>query len=329
MPSQPFLPGLLADEPGAAKQRTIRVVSISGGKDSTATALICLDRYGHDDVRLVFADTGNEHQITIEYVTEYLPRALSQPVSVLRANFDADIARKRQYVLDHWAEKGVDQADIDRALAALVPTGNPFVDLCLWKGRFPSRRAQFCTQFLKRDVISAYLLDLMANTNAGVECWQGVRRDESQARANLAPVEEAAEGWTIIRPVLEWTGQQSVDYVRLCDVELNPLYTKGFARVGCAPCINSSKADVHQWSRMFPEMIDKIAAWEIAVGAAAKRGVTSFFPAPDAEGRGDRQGHGVRAFVEWSKTSHGGYQYDLIKAIPPEPACTSVYGLCE
>src|SRR5215469_5665171 len=161
MPSQPFLPGLFADDPATAKQRTIRVVSISGGKDSTATALICLDRYGHDDVRLLFADTGNEHPITIEYVTEYLPHALHHPIEVLRANFDAEIAAKRKYVVENWAAKGVNPVAIDRAVEALQPTGNPFLDLVVWKGRFPSRRAQFCTQFLKRDVISVYMLDLM------------------------------------------------------------------------------------------------------------------------------------------------------------------------
>jgi len=324
---QPFLPGLLPDDSTPQTQRIIRVISISGGKDSTATALICLDRFGHDDVRLVFADTGNEHPITIEYITEYLPHALKHPIEVLRANFDAQIAGKRQYVLDHWLDKGVDQEAIDRALAALVPTGNPYLDLCIWKGRFPSRRAQFCTQELKRYPIDAYLLDLVGE-RVPVESWQGVRRDESQARANLAPREDTPEGWTIVRPVLEWTGQQAVDYVRLCDVELNPLYTKGFARVGCAPCINSSKADVHQWQRMFPEVIDRIEAWEALVTAASKRQDSTFFPTPTAEGRGARQGHGIRAFVEWSKTSHGGYQYDLNKFLPVE-GCTSSYGLCE
>ena len=28
-----------------------------------------------------------------------------------------------------------------RALAVMYPSGNPFLDLCMWKGRFPSRMA--------------------------------------------------------------------------------------------------------------------------------------------------------------------------------------------
>ncbi|MBE1446815.1 hypothetical protein [Paenibacillus sp. OAS669] len=43
----------------------------------------------------------------------------------------------------------VTESTIQRALNALVPTGNPFLDLCIWKGGFPSTKARFCTQYLK------------------------------------------------------------------------------------------------------------------------------------------------------------------------------------
>jgi hypothetical protein len=42
----------------------------------------------------------------------------------------------------------------ERAAEALRPSGNPFLDLCLWKGRFPSRMTQFCTQFLKTEPLT-------------------------------------------------------------------------------------------------------------------------------------------------------------------------------
>src|SRR3974390_120351 len=142
-----FLDRLLTTDPQPAAHvgKIVRVVSVSGGKDSTASALLALERHGHADVRLVFADTGNEHELTIEYVTGYLPRVLDHPIEVVRAEFASQIAHKREYVLTHWLEKGVPQDAVDRAVAALVPTGNPYLDLCLWKGRFPSRRAQFST----------------------------------------------------------------------------------------------------------------------------------------------------------------------------------------
>ena len=69
----------------------MRVVSVSGGKDSTATALLALDV--DPGARLVFADTGNEHPITLEYL-DYLRGRLNHPIDVVRADFSAEIARK-------------------------------------------------------------------------------------------------------------------------------------------------------------------------------------------------------------------------------------------
>lgn len=64
-----------------------------------------------------------------------------------------------------------------------------------------------------------------------------------------------------------------------------------------------------------------------AVAAASKRGASSFFPAPD-DRRGDLQGRNIHERVEWSKTSRGGRQFDMLDAIPP-PRCSSFYQLCE
>ncbi|MFP3757983.1 phosphoadenosine phosphosulfate reductase family protein, partial [Cupriavidus sp. SIMBA_020] len=58
------------------ERKTLRVVSLSGGKDSTATLLVALEQHGAENVRAVFADTGNEHEETYEYALDYLPRAL-------------------------------------------------------------------------------------------------------------------------------------------------------------------------------------------------------------------------------------------------------------
>lgn len=46
----------------------LAVVSVSGGKDSTATALLALDTCGSDHCRFVFAATGHEYDLTYEYV---------------------------------------------------------------------------------------------------------------------------------------------------------------------------------------------------------------------------------------------------------------------
>ena len=51
--------------------KSMHVVSISGGKDSQATAIICLRNHPDDDIHLVFCDTGNEHELTYAHL-DYL-----------------------------------------------------------------------------------------------------------------------------------------------------------------------------------------------------------------------------------------------------------------
>ena len=73
------------------------VVSVSGGKDSTATLLIALGRFGRGRVTPIFCDTGNEHSLVHKHL-EYLEKALDIEIVRLQANFDAEIATKRQFV---------------------------------------------------------------------------------------------------------------------------------------------------------------------------------------------------------------------------------------
>lgn len=107
------------------------------------------------------------------------------------------------------------------------------------------------------------------------------------------------------------------DYVKHHGEKVNELYTLGFGRVGCAPCVNSNKSDVLNWATRFPEMIDKVREWEKRVGK-------TFF-APTVPGM---ELNWIDDVVKWSKTCHGGKQYDLLVLQEPD-ACESNYGLCE
>jgi hypothetical protein len=75
----------------------INVVSMSGGKDSTAMALLAIER-GVENLHLVFADTGHEHQQTYDYI-EYLRGALGREIHTVRADFTEQIAKKREYIV--------------------------------------------------------------------------------------------------------------------------------------------------------------------------------------------------------------------------------------
>ncbi|MEO8021092.1 phosphoadenosine phosphosulfate reductase family protein [Polaromonas sp.] len=315
----------------------IHCVSVSTGKDSGATAIVALETEPRESLRFVSADTGNEHENYHDYLG-YMERHLGIKIDVLRANFDREIAKKRTYVLTHWAGKGVPQADIERAAAALVPTGNPFLDLCIWKGKFPSRTAQFCTQYLKTELLTEYQLAFIERGEAeAVWSWQGVRIDESAARRKrlACPVHPSfhrtfdvvGAGLFNYRPILRWKAEDCFEAHRIAGLEPNPLYSQGMTRVGCMPCINAGKDEVLEISKRFPHHIERIEYWELMVGQASKRQASSFFPDPDRDAHLDKRG--IRKVVEWSKTKRGGQLMDWIRIHEEPKACSSAYGLCE
>jgi 3'-phosphoadenosine 5'-phosphosulfate sulfotransferase (PAPS reductase)/FAD synthetase len=331
----------------------LAVVSDSTGKDSGITIELAIEAHGRENVRIAFADTGNEHDLVYEHL-EY-QRARYGEIITLRADFSERIAGKRIYVETQWPRKGVSPEIVQKALSVLHPTGVAFLDLCLWKGRFPSRKAQFCTQELKRYPLDNYMLELMAQ-GFELESWRGIRRDESQNRRNAQEREIAAEGWEVVHPIVGWTADQVIAEHSRRGLKLNPLYMLGMGRVGCMPCINCNKDELNEIGKRFPQHIDKIREWERLVGLAAKRGWTTFFadaalvsdvpipgwvedtvtdeddgtvskvwiePDPDIYER-----LRIDKRIEWAQTQHGGRKVDWIRQAAPE-ACSSVYGLCE
>ncbi|MBU7320300.1 phosphoadenosine phosphosulfate reductase domain-containing protein [Paenibacillus oleatilyticus] len=348
----------------------VEVATVSGGKDSTAMWLLGLER----GVKLmpVFCDTGHEHPLTYEYM-EYLEKKLG-PVRHIKADFTAQIARKRLYVQEQWPrkltidvnghwytdeeepehsapdwepenreqqgltwnewawlpmQKGMTDREaaqvVETALSVLYPTGIPFLDLCLWKGRFPGTKNRFCTIELKVRPAWEQVYCPMLEEGMLPISWQGVRAEESAARAKLPDWEDTPEGYRIYRPILRWTVEEVFAMHRKHGIEPNPLYKLGMGRVGCLPCVNCGKAELFEIARRFPEEVARVAEWERLVKMASKRQAATLFPTANGHG------NGIYDEVEWSKTAYGGKQYDLIKAIEFDnvPVCSSQYGLCE
>lgn len=313
----------------------INILSVSGGKDSTA---MYLDALEHGvEFRAVFADTGNEHELTLEYVRELPIRTGGPEIQWIKADFSAEIERKRGFVQSKWphllaandnapSKEEIDRK-IERALAVLHPTGNPFLDLAIWKGRFPSTKARFCTSELKVVPIFEQVIEPALQEAEEVYSWQVVRREESQARAKLEPLEHKGGGLWDWRPILDWTISDVWEIHKRHGLEPNPLYLQGMGRVGCMPCIMCRKNELHEIARRFPEHIVKIREWEAVLRSASKRGISTFFPAPTVPGEGDARAN-IDEAVRWAATSRGGRQFDLVKSIDPTP-CSSEYGLCE
>ena len=315
----------------------VNVISVSGGKDSTAVALLAIERET-ENTHFVFADTGHEHDATYEYI-DRMERHLGITIARVKEDFSERIDRKRETVQTKWRKEGVSEERIARALEVLQPTGIPFLDLCLWKGRFPSTKRRFCTQELKVAPIQRYHLAIMEGREALIS-WQGIRRDESIARSKLpmhdvecGAWEPSPKGSLIYRPIIDWSAADTFDIAKRHGIAPNELYFQGMGRVGCMPCIHVNKGELLAIASRYPEEIERVAEWERLVSEASKRGVSTMLDGRRAQRLlGDDEfkanTHGIRLHAEWAKTARGGFQYDMLKS-SPEDGCSSIYGLCE
>lgn len=270
------------------------VASLSGGKDSTAMALLLLE-LGIPFVG-VFADTGWEHALTYGYLWEHV-----QP------RFGLTIVRSELL----------------------------FADLVQKKGMFPSRVRRFCTQVLKVFPLREFIRRQPDEVVNAI----GIRAAESQARAHLPEWEANADfdcdTW---RPLIQWTASDVAAIHRRHGVPMNPLYALGAQRVGCWPCIFARKREIKLLADSDPDRIERIRALERDVQAAAELryaaygetfdslGYTppTFFHAHSRANRATMTP--IDDVVRWSRTSHGGRQYELFSQ--GGDGCMR-WGLCE
>lgn len=271
----------------------LRVVSVSGGKDSTALYLWAIEQWGKDGFRAVFADTGHEHPVTYNYVRNMPEMAKGPEVEWVKADFSAKLQEKGKPV-----------------------SNSPFQDLIVWKGRAPSARAQFCTEHLKLRPIKEWLEAIRGD--AEVVMYTGIRAGESERRSKM-PEREWADIYDCYteRPLLRWTEEEVFAFIKSRGVEPNPLYANGSARVGCYPCIHSSKAEL---ASMPDWAWDRIEQYEKTVGR-------SWFSAGKIPGVFIPT---IQDVKEWSKTARGGVQFEMFSEDAKDvPSCMSTWGACE
>jgi phosphoadenosine phosphosulfate reductase len=71
---------------------------------------------------------------------------------------------------------------------------------------------------------------------ATLSAWAtGLRREQSELRAEVPKLELAATP-VKINPLADWTAAQVDEYTRANEVPVHPLYARGYATIGCAPC---------------------------------------------------------------------------------------------
>ena len=69
------------------------------------------------------------------------------------------------------------------------------------------------------------------------DIWiNGVRRDQTDARAALSKFEEAQFGCTRYHPMLDWSAREIFYYRKCFALPEHPLEAEGYHSVGCQPC---------------------------------------------------------------------------------------------
>ncbi len=97
----------------------------------------------------------------------------------------------------------------------------------------------------------------------------------------------------------------------------------------------AKKDELLEIARRFPEEIERVAKWESIAARGSKRSMSTMFEADTIPGNSRKneevthETHGIKAVIEWARTSRGGRQFDLFRGIGQVKACSSLYGLCE
>ncbi|MOA13207.1 hypothetical protein D3C78_1332460 [compost metagenome] len=204
----------------------------------------------------------------------------------------------------------------------IEPTGVPFLDLMLWKGRAPSATAQFCTEWVKLWAIKCFL-----EKNHPYEdyvMFVGIRAGESEKRALKQPFGiNAYFDCDEVLPMLYESEDNVFKYLEKKGVPPNPLYIiKGDKRVGCEPCIHVTTK--YKLRRLEDWVWDKLKHWESQIKS-------SWFSAGILPGKPKGYIPNTDEVRNWCMTSRGGKQYNLFAGADQKdvPSCMSTWGICE
>ena len=292
---------------------------MSGGKDSTAVALLALERRkSHSDMDLVFvfADTDHETGTTYEYL-DYLEVKLNIEIVRVRAvNTENQWKLGRNRVIKRCIENKTPIKEIVEKLAIMKPSGNNFLDKALWKGILPSVVNRYCTEKLKIDPINEQIIRPLKKQGYKIAQWLGVRKDESSARQRTTLFNKR-KGVYYYHPIRNWTEKQVFDYISSMGLKRNPMYDQGFTRVGCAPCVFARMKEKELMAELYPECIDRVAGWEKTITKIKSNGKTAgFFAAPTKEWREICRETGVQPtiyeIVNYAKGGRGkSRQYEI------------------
>jgi len=245
------------------------LVLSSTGKDSEAATWWAYHNLPFDSWDMLFSDLNWDHKDVYSHL-EYLESRIGKKFIKLRSKFFEDKISN----------------EIRQQIVEIFGYENVFAEMIMYRTRFPSTKARFCTDDLKVKPVIDYILD---ECHYDLIIIQGVRAEESEARRNLkfrddyfkfylepygydkkgkpkfhtyrkADVLAHLEKYdvTVYRPILKLSHNEVFNIIFENDSPGNPLYRAGMSRVGCFPCIMCRLSEIRMIATHEPEKIEQI-----------------------------------------------------------------------
>jgi phosphoadenosine phosphosulfate reductase len=72
----------------------------------------------------------------------------------------------------------------------------------------------------------------------GLEVWIcGLRSEQSVTRQNMQKIEwDEANRIIKLNPLIDWTEEETKEFIKANGIPYNPLHDKGYPSIGCQPC---------------------------------------------------------------------------------------------
>lgn len=152
-----------------------KVVSFSGGRTSAYLCYLMVEKFGADNVDIVYMDTGFEHPSTYDFIRN-CNSWLKSPITFLRGDFSRPIGAGVGYNIVGIYDIGCD--------------GKPFAEMMAKYGT-PYTGGMFCTDRMKLRPFKKYCDDKYGKGN--YETWLGIRADEPRRLGEKKGIRYLAE----------------------------------------------------------------------------------------------------------------------------------------
>jgi 3'-phosphoadenosine 5'-phosphosulfate sulfotransferase (PAPS reductase)/FAD synthetase len=214
------------------------IVSLSGGKDSTALAIYMKQNYPDLPVEYVFCDTGAELPETYEYL-ERLEALLGAGIQRLNALDLLGIEKKpNRTAFDIWLKE-------------------------MYGGFLPNPRSRWCTRVLKIEPFEKYVDEGYAFSYIGIRAdedrdgYQAKKPPVISQRPNIVPVypfKDDGIGLADVKQILEESGLGV------------PAYYKWRSRSGCYFCFYQQRGEWQRLKENHPDLFERAKTYEKVEG---------------------------------------------------------------